>query len=401
MKRSQKTVYAVLAAGLCIFSACRQSSSDDETESRIVISVPVLSVTTPGKAEITSKEDWIKGAVMSLSGADNENWNFSSVAASIRGRGNSTWSQPKKPYALKLDQKQGLLGMPRHKRWVLIANYLDNSFIRNCMAFYLSRQLKMDYTVRGEFVMLNLNGADKGLYWLGEAIKADKNRVDIDEDNDYLIELDVYYDEAWKFKSDKKNLPYMIKNDDSMTDGRLAALQEKIARLESLLYPADGVPPDESYKEMLDIDSWARFYLVNELMSNGELVHPKSCYLTFSSSTNLLKAGPVWDFDWASLSQTGCTLMNTLYYDALFKSPAFKKRLKEIWSECRGKVSIEKEIEILRETICTEQQADAQIWGTHLDPSGIPRNGFDEYVDFLKDTLCKKRTAVDRMIQQL
>lgn len=363
--------------------------------------LPVVRIDTKNGADVVSKDEWQKNASLSLSGANEEDWNFSAVTASIRGRGNSTWAQPKKPYALKLDKKREIMGMPGHKRWVLIANYLDNSFMRNCMAFYLSRQLGVDYTVCGEFVMLNLNGADKGLYWLGEAIKPDKNRVDIDEDEDFLLELDVYYDEVWKFKSAVKQLPYMIKNDDAMTDGRLETLQEKIAVLEQALYPVDGGAPDESYLRMLDIDSWAKFYLINELMSNGELGHPKSCYLTFTTADSLLKAGPVWDFDWASLSQTGCTLTNTLYYDALFKSPTFRARLKEIWDECCGNINIAGEIKRLRDTIDEAQLADAAIWGTHLDPSGIPRDGFDAYVDFLQETLCKKYAAVDSMIQQL
>jgi len=73
------------------------------------------------------------------------------ILTSIRGRGNFTWSQKKKPYALKLDKKLPLFGMPKHKRWVLIANYLDNSFIRNEMGFYLSEQIGMEWTVHGKF----------------------------------------------------------------------------------------------------------------------------------------------------------------------------------------------------------------------------------------------------------
>jgi len=41
------------------------------------------------------------------------------------------WALPKKPYALKLDKKQKIMGMPAHKRWVLMANYRDNSFMKN------------------------------------------------------------------------------------------------------------------------------------------------------------------------------------------------------------------------------------------------------------------------------
>ena len=390
------SVLFLTVAGLLCMTSCEPEQEETEKNA-----LPVLSITTPDNEAVTSKEDWMKGASISLSSQSDKTIEFNALSASIRGRGNSTWTLPKKPYALKLDKKYGILGMPEHKRWVLIANYLDNSFIRNSMAFYLSEQLEMDYTVRGDFVMLKMNGTSQGLYWLGEAIKVDKNRVDIDEDNDYLIELDEYYDEVWKFRSIKKEFPYMIKNDDAMTDERLSFLRNKIADLETRLYPEDGNAPDETYRETLDLDSWIKFYLVNELMGNGEIAWPKSSYLTYRVSDGKLKAGPVWDFDWAALSKAECSLMNTLYYDALFKSPAFRNRLKEIWNEYKGRIDMEAQIEHFRKVLYKGQQEDAKIWGAHLDPSGISRAGFDAYVDFLKEALLQRFASVEAMIEGL
>lgn len=378
-----------------------------EIEQVLNAGLPVVRINTPNSKTITSKEIWMSGASFSLSNASNPEWNFENLTTKIRGRGNSTWGQPKKPYALKLDKKAQIFGFPKHKRWVLIANYLDNSFMRNSMAFYLSDCFEMDYTVRGEFVSLILNDQYNGLYWLGEAIKVDENRVNIDEDDDYLIELDVYYDEAWKFKSKIKNMPYMIKNDDTMTAARLKNLKDNIDKLESLLYPnsqagANCPAPDEAYAEMLDIESWAKFWIINELMSNGELNHPKSCYFTFDNTRKILKAGPVWDFDWASLSTpTSLSLNKSLYFDALFKSPAFKNKLKELWKEYSGSVFIDEQIETLRAQIYKAQIIDTKRWGAHKDPSGIARENFDAYVDFLKSTLNKKYEIVNAEIEKL
>ena len=388
--------------------------------------LPTVYVDTPDSAAITSKEDWLKNATISIKGSS---YDISSVKTSIRGRGNSTWVQPKKPYALKLDKKQSILGMPSHKRWVLIANYLDNSFMRNEMAFYLSSLMELDYTVRGHFCDLVLNGEYKGLYWLGEAIKPDENRVNIndgsktmsdEEDKDYLIEMDVYYDEIVKFKSSIRSMPYMIKNDDYMIDdagtlttggqARLSRLQEKITALEEKLYPdfTEGMntnscsAPDETYKDVIDIESWAKFYLVNELMSNGELGHPKSCYFTFDSAKNIFKAGPVWDFDWASLSQSSsCYLQNTIYYNALFKSPSFKEKVREVFSQYSSSINIANRIEEMREEIALSAEYDTKIWGEHNDPSGIKRTDFNAYVDFLKDTLQKKLVIVTSFVNSL
>ena len=384
--------------------------------------LPTVFIDTPESAEITSKEEWMKNAVISLTGAE-ESWNFENVPTSIRGRGNSTWLKPKKPYALKLDKKQKIMGLPAHKRWVLIANYLDNSFMRNAIAFYLSETFEMDWTVGGDFVDLVLNGEYQGLYWLGEAIKVDKNRVNIDdgndnmtdgEDKDYLIEMDKYYDEPVKFKSSVRDLPYMIKNDDYMVDdsdelssggaARLERLMTKINSLENLLYPnftagsdtSECSVPDESYAEIIDIDSWAKFWFVNEIMDNSELAHPKSCYFTFESTDNIFKAGPVWDFDWSSLyKRSACMLKDKIYYNALFKSPAFRRRVKELWDGYYGSIDIETLIESMRGRLDTAAGYDTMLWGEHDDPSGVKRENFDAYVDFLKEAVMKKLSVVN------
>ncbi len=390
--------------------------------------LPTLYINTPDSAPITSKEEWIKNAVISLVGSE-ESWNFENVSTSIRGRGNSTWIKPKKPYALKLDKKQKILGLSEHKRWVLLANYLDNSFIRNETAFYLARIFTMDWTPDGDFVDLVLNGKYQGLYWLGEAIKVNKKRVNIndgnenmtdDEDKDYLIEMDINYDEPVKFKSPIRDLPYMIKNDDFMIDenneittggqARLERLQAKITDLENLLYPdfTEGAninscsAPDESYSEVIDIDSWAKFWFVNEIMDNTEVKHPKSCYFTFDSENNIMKAGPVWDFDWASLYTHSTPILKySIYYNALFKSPAFKAKVKELWNEYSGNIDFETHIESMRSKLDTAAQYDTMLWGEHNDPSGIKRENFDAYVNFFKERVLDKLSVVDTDISKI
>lgn len=384
--------------------------------------LPSVYITTPDKAQITSKEVWMENATISISSAQNNDWNFEPVTTSIRGRGNTTWGLPKKPYAIKLDKKKEIMGMPAHKRWVLIANYLDNSFIRNSMAFYYSEIFEMDYTVKGQFVDLFMNGEYAGLYWFGEAIKVDSNRININDgskkmsdsdDKDYLIELDVYFDEPVKFRSSIRDLPYMIKNDDYMIDdnkeltsggqARLERLQNKITTLENLLYPdAADVEnlnacsaPDETYAQIIDIESWAKFWCVNELMDNGEIKHPKSCYFTFDSENDIFKAGPVWDYDNASLwKNSGCRLQNTIYYNALFKSPVFKNRVKTLWEQYSDSINIESKVEAFRNEINLSADLDEMIWGVNHNPQDLVCSDYNEHIDFVKKVLKRKFTVV-------
>ena len=398
--------------------------------------LPVLYVNTPKGVEITSKEDWTKKTFLTLRDAGKADWNFEDVQTSIRGRGNSTWEQDKKPYALKLNDKREIMGMSKHKRWVLIANYLDNSFLKNHIAFFLSKNLKMDYTVKGKYVNLVFNGVYRGLYWLGEAIKVDKDRVNIydgedgmtdNQDKDLLIEMDNHYDEIVKFTSSIREMPYMVKNDDyfydedndnNMTSGgyaRIERFQDKIQALEKLLYPdyVDGMntndcaAPDEAYTKVIDVKSWAKFWLINEIMDNTELNEPKSAYFSYvhKDEGDVFKAGPAWDFDaGASTDNAPVKLDTSIYYNALFKSPLFISALEEVWEEYKSMIDASKinaEIDLMRDTLKVAAKVDSLRWGVHLDLSGIERPDYDAYVDFLKSSLDNKFAVVSDYISAL
>jgi len=59
----------------------------------------------------------------------------------IRGRGNSTWEESKKPFKFKLNTKANLLGMGKGKHWILLANSYDDTLLRNRIAAYMGRRL--------------------------------------------------------------------------------------------------------------------------------------------------------------------------------------------------------------------------------------------------------------------
>ena len=75
----------------------------------------------------------------------------------IKGRGNTTWEQVKKPYQIKFSQRVDLLNLGKNKKWVLLANYYDTTFLRNDIALLLTEILEMQYNHRGEFVELYFN----------------------------------------------------------------------------------------------------------------------------------------------------------------------------------------------------------------------------------------------------
>ena len=115
----------------------------DGKQEKYIVSIsysnlPVVYINTKNAAAITSKINWMTETQIYVTNAGVYSKLYSQ--SQIRGRGNTTWNYPKKPYAIKLDSKEDVLGMPKHKRWVLLANYVDKTCIRNSIAFEIARR---------------------------------------------------------------------------------------------------------------------------------------------------------------------------------------------------------------------------------------------------------------------
>ena len=96
--------------------------------------LPVIYINTENNEPVVSKNDYLD-ADMYVQGNDKYNVQNSTLyngKTEIKGRGNSTWIHfPKKPYRLKLDKKTDLFGLGKNKHWNLLANYIDDSLMRN------------------------------------------------------------------------------------------------------------------------------------------------------------------------------------------------------------------------------------------------------------------------------
>ena len=130
-------ILPILAASLCL--------SAGAAERQQLTSIPTVYIDTDNSAPITGKEDYVKGTVTVMSDDDSEV--CSELSMGIRGRGNSTWGMPKKPYRIKFDSKTNFLNLPaKAKSWVLLANYADKTLMRNAIAFEISEYIGMEYT---------------------------------------------------------------------------------------------------------------------------------------------------------------------------------------------------------------------------------------------------------------
>jgi len=231
--------------------------------------------------------------------------------ATISGRGNYTWYQPKKPYAIKCDEKENWFGFGKAKDWVLLANITDQTSLRNYYAFTLASMFNFSYTPQVRHVHLFIDGVYKGLYLATEKVEIDSRRVDVDiKDYDCLLEIDNNYGggEPNHFTSEFGNL-YVVKDPsnqnlkDLKTEEGLSLsakryvlnAKTKVNNFEQAV--VNRLPLDEISKYM-DISSLVDWYIFNEIMKNDDTLFNSSIYM-YNDNDGVLHMGPVWDYDLA------------------------------------------------------------------------------------------------------
>lgn len=331
------------------------------------------------------------------------------VLSSTRLRGNVTQQMPKKPFAVKLDKKHGVLDMPAHKRWVLLANWKDRTLMRNEVAFGIADVFKqtfpndgMAWNPSGQHVELVYNGVYVGNYYLCEHVKIDGNRLDINDPYDaedaysgnpadygYLLEADDGYDEKWKFTT-ACYVPFLFKDDGN--DAMLTYAANIVRGIEDNLFKNTSAGYEAAFAQM-DLTSFVDYWLIQELMMNSETKHPKSCYNYLNNGK--MYAGPLWDFDWNTLPTSSTyseesysyttsilsknkayhkrsgypTAPNTsdknyIWYPMLVKNATFKALAAERWNAVKGAIQayVDAEIPRVQAAIAKSEAENNKMW---------------------------------------
>ncbi len=108
---------------------------------------------------------------------------YCGVLTSIGGRGNGTWdSNGKRPYNIKLAVSTNLLGMGKAKKWNLLANAGDDTFVKNQLTYDFSKEIGINYQVICKPVDLYCNEHYMGAYQLSQKVEIKSNRVNLATD---------------------------------------------------------------------------------------------------------------------------------------------------------------------------------------------------------------------------
>ncbi len=373
----------------------------------------------------------------------------------IKGRGNSSWTMPKKGYNIKFDSKKSILGMPEDKKWCIIANYNDKTLLRNKYASILGNEIyKYGYNPTFVIVDVIMNGEYLGNYIFGEKNSISKDRINIQDiadctekkinngkyvnknddsiidlnDGGFVLEIDHRFDGNYKFVS-SKGVPFILKDPDEVTTETLEHIIAIVQRAEDTLYSDNfseqlsETSNKSSWMQYCNVDSFIDWYIVNEFAKNRDAHFGYSVYMYYNPSDCKLHIGPNWDFDIAfgndgengieiTLQQPlGWWIKSSDWISRMFEDPQFVTKLKTRWNEKKSELqktfASNGTIQTLADSIRVSAEYNFKKWpilGTYVwpNPAGYEnRTTYQSEVDYMKTWLSTRYNWLDTAINEL
>jgi len=322
---------------------------------------------------------------------------------------------PKKAYKIKFDEAQYMLSDYAEKEWVLLANFADQTLLRNALAYQMGQDLAMDFAPMVRFVDVYINGVYQGNYLLTDQVEVSSNRVDVEEkstdiDTGYLIEYDMrIYDEGLDTTEENYFLvggvPFVIKSPDIEDDHYSHDQYVFIRNYVQEVY--DTLVAKEDYSDLIDEASFIDWFIVSEIFKNVDSGY-SSVYF-HKEKGGLLKMGPLWDFDLSSGNYghlqedlrgpegwyTPRIDKNVFFYH-LMQYESFRTNLKARWNEVFQDVVIKmiESIYPMSDMITKSRYYNFMTWdiiGTYEDwfisPEILALDTYHKQLEFLRDFL--------------
>ena len=347
--------------------------------------LPVMYIDTQEGRKITHEQEYVGMNIKIVSDDPHHCIEHTGYADGIRGRGNSTWEYPKKPYRIKFHNSTSLFGMHKAHSWVLLADYRSPTLLLNIIAFELGRRFDFPFINHYHFVELVLNGESQGVYILTEQIQVHQGRVEIDENDGFLALLDFYFDEEPRFMTDFFSLPVMIKSPEDLADASgydfvKKAINDLTEKLFEYTFPYNG------YEELIDMDSFVDFIMINDILMNFEIQVPASIYM-YKDAGEKIKMGPLWDFDCGygyeddvftffgeytgrapNFYMRDYGLGAQRFFQKFFEDPIFVEKYKDRWNDKYQEIAdVSAFIDAMHNEIKPVLELNSKVWKT-ADP---------------------------------
>lgn len=313
--------------------------------------LPVIRIHIP-VSSITDKKTYRKTKFdIYRQGSDEGRWTASDAEIEIRGRGNSTWGLPKKPYRIKFPEKFSPIGLnhAKAKSWVLLAHDMDKSLLRNHLGFELSRILfsssekyhddaALTFTPCSQMVNVYSGDNYHGVYQMSDQMEVAKGRIDLDKlvaadgsdpvkiTGGHLLETNIHHDEPYPVSFTSSRGIYMdhkYPKDDDMDISQYKYIEDFIRKAEAALYSSDFTDPVNGWRKWFDEKTLADFIIVKEFA--GDMDGYTSTYFYKRRGVDKIFFGPVWDLDkgWNNDKRTphGNTLTQLMIYGGFYMPP--------------------------------------------------------------------------------
>ena len=399
-------------------------SGESKNYTILLFNIPVVLINTEGNVPIENREDWLPAKLRIV----HEEGNLFERDIQVKGRGNGSWSREKKAYSIKFDNKESVLGLPKSKRWAMLGNASDWTKLRTALSYKISSIAGFDWAPSGYNVDFILNDSLRCNYFISEQIRVEKNRINIQEmtpadtlgialTGGVLFEVSSDYDEINKFRTDIGDFPFMFQSPDKdLHPIQFEYLKNYINNLESIIYSDERLQNDE-YLEIMDINSFIRWWLVHEMTLNMEESWFVKNYYMYKDRgfDTKLTAGPPWDFDWGTYwkkNEQKWLCKEKFWYERLFLSPTFVSKVKEVWADVKqsyissniddffNEIRRYNRFSVLRDHFLFPQEYDPEnaLHNKLNDDDGMP---YDEACDYIKGVLDRHIQWMDVEIPNL
>jgi hypothetical protein len=392
--------------------------------------LPQLRIATKDAAPIVSKVDYVDATYVLINPAAA----VPAVALNgkIRGRGHSTWGQPKNPYKVQFtnDASYGaiadVLGMKKQRNWALLADYFDRSLIRNKLVLSLGSSSVfadgLKWTPAGQHLEVYLNGDYIGVYLLTEDIRIDPVRLNIkkmssnptanDVDGGYIVEADIRLDcynvgDLNLQLVTPRGVHFCIDTPDegAITPNQLSYIKNLLVQVEAGVYGPNQL-------EGINPVSFADWYLVQEFFRNPDALFVSSDYMwkdtgfAVDAKDRVLNMGPLWDFDrsagnndgFDNWKSEGCWVSKPdlpNWISKLFDNPEFLAMTLARWKEKRPALEtfVNVSIDTFVRRLGDAEQRNFERWPIF----GVPLTNHYVFANYAEEVAFVRRFLSERM----
>lgn len=407
--------------------------------------LPVIRVHIPLPG-ITSKKIYTKTKFdIYRPGSDEGRWSATDAEIEIRGRGNSTWGLPKKPYRIKFPEKFSPIGLnhAKAKSWVLLAHDMDKSLLRNHIAFELSRILfnsaegyhdkaALMFTPCSQMVNVYSGDSYYGVYQMSDQMEVAKGRINLDKlvaadgsdpnkiSGGHLIETNIHHDEGYPVSFTSSRGIYMdhkYPKDDNMDISQYKYMEDFVRKAEAALYSSNFTDPTVGWRKWFDEKTLADYIIVKEFA--GDMDGYTSTYFYKRRGVDKIFFGPIWDLDkgWNNDRRTphGDTLTQLMIFGGFYMPPyinpdwfhrfwqdaEFRRFVGARWAakkdELKAKVlsELEQKPQQMRKAI----EANFSVWPFYYQYSGeanMPAKTYELEIERMKQLTEQRANLLDK-----